>query len=77
MNTDATLYGNQIAIDYALQKKIDVERKEQNELAISTRPFAFWAMYWLTHPDERVRVPLQWGAVGGLISLSTDRLANY
>jgi hypothetical protein len=69
INADGDLFKNQIGIDYVLQQKLEIERSEENELEIASRSSPSYALFWMNHPDDRVRVPFIVGTVIALVSL--------
>jgi len=72
IKTDVDLLNDQIGIGYALQKKLEIEKHIDNKgiiLAIASRPMPYHPLFWINHPDERVRIPVVLVIVLALVSL--------
>jgi len=63
VNTDNELRADQIGIDYKLQKRLGIDRREHSRLEIASRAWPYRMAFWMNHPDDRVRVPLVVGTV--------------
>ena len=72
IKTDVDLDKNQIGIDYVLQKKLKIEKHKNNKgiiLAITSRSMPYYPLFWMNHPDERVRGLLVVGTGIAFVSL--------
>lgn len=73
IKTDVDLYKNQIGIDDELQEKLEIEKHMDNKgiiLAIVSQPMPYYALFWMNHPNERVRVPLVVKTAVAFVSLA-------
>jgi len=77
IKTDVDLNKSQIGIDCALQRKLDIEMHKDNKdiiLAIVSQPMAYYVPFWMSHPNERVRVPLVVGTGIAFVALAISLL---
>ena len=65
ISTDAALMGNDIGIDFVLQKDIGISvHREKYTLVVTSRSWPYSGLFWMRYPNAAIRVPLVVTVVG-------------